>query len=91
MLPVTVPEMTLPPPREPLDVVSVRLPRDLLTRLDALAKRLRLPRSELIVSAVGQLVTAAEGGQADREEPLGLVARPNPYTGRRPRKRARNR
>jgi metal-responsive CopG/Arc/MetJ family transcriptional regulator len=87
MLPVIVPEMTLPPPREPLDVVSVRLPRDLLTRLDALAKRLRLPRSELVVSAVGQLVAAAEEGQA--EQTLGIVAQPNPYTGRRPRKRAR--
>jgi len=75
----------LPPARPKLVVISVRLPAPLLTQLDALARRRNLPRSELIVSATAQLVKAEAAGLA---VPSPEDAGPNPYTGRRPRKRA---
>jgi hypothetical protein len=73
------PTLTLPPERLDTTMVSVRMPVDLLERADRLAKSRRVPRSELLIWALGQLVDGPG-------ETWSSQAR-NPWTGKRPRKR----
>ena len=64
------------------DPVSVRIPQGLLERTERLARRLGVTRTELIVSALGQLVEAGERDLAGAER-----QDPNRWSGRRARKR----